>query len=191
MALAQGLIPANAITALYWAINDEVDLRPLLERLAREGRPVVLPCTPDHPAPLTFRRWTPETGMKSGSMGTVEPISGAPALQPNVLFLPLLAFDSSGRRLGYGGGFYDRTLGLLRSSGAIKALWCRIRRPAGSPRANRCARPTARWRYYRTRHHNLSSPIGFSMRIAFLGDIVGRSGREAVIGRRSWFARIA
>jgi 5-formyltetrahydrofolate cyclo-ligase len=122
MALAQDLIPANAITALYWAINDEVDLRPLLERLAREGRPVVLPCTPDHPAPLTFRRWTPETGMKSGSMSTVEPISGAPALQPNVLFLPLLAFDSSGRRLGYGGGFYDRTLGLLRSSGAIKAF---------------------------------------------------------------------
>jgi 5-formyltetrahydrofolate cyclo-ligase len=122
MAIAQGLVPANAVTALYWPIGDEVDLRPLLERLTREGRPVVLPCTPDHPAPLTFRRWTPETGMKPGPMRTMEPNSGAPVLQPNILLLPLLAFDDAGRRLGYGGGFYDRTLSALRLTGDIKAF---------------------------------------------------------------------
>lgn len=122
MALAQGIIPENAITALYWAINDEVDLHPLLERLVKEGRPVALPCTPDHQAPLTFRRWTPETAMTPGPMHMTEPSSGAPVLQPNVLLLPLLAFDSAGRRLGYGGGFYDRTLGALRSTGTVKAF---------------------------------------------------------------------
>ncbi len=122
MTLAQGMIPENAITALYWAINSEVDLRPLLERFVGEGRPVALPCTPDHKAPLIFRRWTPETAMTPGPMRTMEPNSGAPVLQPNILFLPLLAFDSAGRRLGYGGGFYDRTLGALRSSGTVKAF---------------------------------------------------------------------
>lgn len=122
MALAQGLIPTNAVTALYWPIGDEVDLRPLMERLTRDGRRVVLPCTPDHPAPLLFRRWTPETSMKPGPMRTMEPNSGAPALQPDLLFLPLLAFDDGGRRLGYGGGFYDRTLAALRLSSAIKVL---------------------------------------------------------------------
>ncbi|MDC0360487.1 5-formyltetrahydrofolate cyclo-ligase [Alphaproteobacteria bacterium] len=122
LALAQGLIPPDAITALFWPIGDEVDLRPLLERLAREGRPVVLPCTPNEPAPLIFRRWTPETSLKPGPMRTMEPNPGAPELVPNVLLLPLLAFDSAGRRIGYGGGYYDRTLKALRQSGSIKAF---------------------------------------------------------------------
>lgn len=60
--------------------------------------------------------------MKPGPMRTMEPNSGAPVLQPNILFLPLLAFDDAGRRLGYGGGFYDRTLSALRLTGAIKAF---------------------------------------------------------------------
>ncbi len=121
VALAQGLIPPDAVTALFWPIGDEVDLRPLMERLVREGRPVVLPCTPNEPAPLTFRRWTPEASLKPGPMRTMEPNAGAPVLQPNILFVPLLAFDSVGRRIGYGGGFYDRTLAALRQSSTIKA----------------------------------------------------------------------
>jgi 5-formyltetrahydrofolate cyclo-ligase len=120
-ALAQGLIPPDAVTALYWPIGDEVDLRPLMERLIQQGLPVALPCTPDAPGPLTFRRWTPETGMKAGRNRTMEPNTGAPELTPTVLFLPLLAFDTSGRRMGYGGGFYDRSLAALRTNGAVEA----------------------------------------------------------------------
>lgn len=120
-ALAQGLILPDAVTAFYWPIGDEVDLRPLMERLAREGRPVALPCTPPEPGPLIFRRWTPETGMKAGPHHTMEPNPGAPAIPPTVLFLPLLAFDSAGRRIGYGGGYYDRSLAALRSDSAVKA----------------------------------------------------------------------
>lgn len=95
----------------FWPMGDEIDIRPLLAALHARGHPVGLPVTGRRGTPLVFRAWTPETAMISGRFGTSHP--EGPEVTPAVLLIPLLAFDAEGRRLGYGGGFYDRTLALL------------------------------------------------------------------------------
>ena len=117
----QSLVAPDDVASLYWTMGQELDARPLIRALMAAGRRVVLPVTPPSPGPLLFRRFTPETTLKPGPMGTSEPPPGAPQLPPTVLFLPLLAFDRGGRRLGYGGGFYDRTLQTLRKAGPVRA----------------------------------------------------------------------
>ncbi len=119
--LDAGLVAPNAVAGLYWPMAEELDARPLIEALWREGRRVVLPATPPKGAPLIFRRFTRETALKPGPFGTHEPPPGAPALCPTVVFAPLLAFDGQGRRLGYGAGYYDRSLQALRRDGDVKA----------------------------------------------------------------------
>lgn len=108
----------DAVTALYWPMADELDVRPLIDAYLRMGRRVVLPVTPVQGQPLTFRRYAAGITLQPGPFGTFEPPPAAPELEPTLLFVPLLAFDAAGRRLGYGAGFYDRTLARLRKSGA-------------------------------------------------------------------------
>ncbi len=109
--LASGIIAPGAIVAGFWPLAGEIDCRPALLALMGRGHAVGLPVTPPLGQALTFRRWRPGTALGAGRFGTAEP-TGAP-LAPTVLLVPLLAFDKSGRRLGYGGGYYDRTLGQL------------------------------------------------------------------------------
>jgi 5-formyltetrahydrofolate cyclo-ligase len=92
----------------FWPLGDEIDLRPLLVALHEQGYAVVLPVTPKRGNPLTFRRWRPGDVMETERFGTMRPIGEE--LTPDFLLIPLLAFDAAGRRLGYGGGFFDRTL---------------------------------------------------------------------------------
>jgi 5-formyltetrahydrofolate cyclo-ligase len=99
---------AGAIVSGYWPIGDEIDVRPLLRALHDRGHRVALPVTPRRGEPLSFRGWQPGDALIPERFGTMRPI-GDP-LVPDVLLIPLLAFDAAGRRLGYGGGFYDRTL---------------------------------------------------------------------------------
>jgi len=121
LAFKLGLIGDDDVVAAYWPLAEEFDARPLINALQQQGCRVVLPATPLQGASLIFRRFTPETGLKPGPLGTHEPSLAADALVPNILFLPLLAFDGEGRRLGYGGGYYDRTLQQLRALGPIRA----------------------------------------------------------------------
>lgn len=116
-----GLVGQDDAASVYWPMGEELDARPLIQALLQAGRRVVLPATPKARAPLIFRRYTPDTALKPGPFGTSEPPEAAPALDPTVLFLPLLAFDAAGRRLGYGAGYYDRTLARLRKEGQVKA----------------------------------------------------------------------
>ena len=95
----------------FWPMPGEIDIRPLLLELHRRGNPVALPVTPPRGQPLAFHRWRPGDSMAAGRFGTMRPI-GDP-MTPGMLLVPLLAFDASGRRLGYGAGYYDRTLALL------------------------------------------------------------------------------
>ena len=107
-------VPVDAVVAGYMPIRDELDVRPVLLRLASQGRSLALPCVVMPDAPLVFRRWKTGDGLVPGALGVVEPPSSAEKLVPDVVLVPLLAFDAQCHRLGYGGGYYDRTLAQLR-----------------------------------------------------------------------------
>ena len=104
----------GAAVAGYWPMRHEVDPRPLMERLHALGHPCALPVTDGADRPLRFRQWTPETVLVPGAYGTSVPAPEVPQIEPQILLIPLLAFDREGWRLGYGGGYYDRTLSALR-----------------------------------------------------------------------------
>ncbi len=72
--------------------------------------------------PLLFRAWTPGDAMGQAAWGIAEPLPDKPVLEPDVVLVPLLAFDARGGRLGYGGGFYDRTLARLRALNPVTAV---------------------------------------------------------------------
>lgn len=97
----------------YMPIHSELDPRPTMTALHWAGRTVCVPVVQASGKPLVFQRWSPETEMTEGAFGAPVPRASEP-VTPRILIVPLLAFDSKGMRLGYGGGFYDRTLALLR-----------------------------------------------------------------------------
>ncbi len=106
----------GAVVSGYWPIGDELDIRPLLVSLDRRGHPLCLPVVTGRGRPLVFRVWRPGDPLAPASFGTQVPPEGAPERDPQALLVPLLAFDDAGYRLGYGGGFYDRTLARLRAA---------------------------------------------------------------------------
>lgn len=109
-------IPKGAVVSGYWPIGDELDIRPLLAALDRRGHPLCLPVVTGRGQPLVFRAWRPGDALTPAPFGTRVPPEDAPERVPHALLVPLLAFDKAGYRLGYGGGFYDRTLARLRAS---------------------------------------------------------------------------
>lgn len=109
-------LPPDAIVSAYWPLDDEIDPRPAMRRLVARGLRVALPLIVGKGRPLAFRRWTPDTALQAGPFGVMQPRPGAAALRPTVLLVPLLAFDAEGWRLGWGAGYYDRTLAALRRS---------------------------------------------------------------------------
>lgn len=111
-------VPAGAAVSGFWPMGDEIDVKPLLAQLHAAGHPIGLPVVVGKGQPLIFRAWHPGLALVAGGFKTEVPPPSAPELVPQVLIVPLLAFDAEGYRLGYGGGFYDRTLEKLRKSGA-------------------------------------------------------------------------
>jgi 5-formyltetrahydrofolate cyclo-ligase len=106
--LQDAMPPADAVVAGFWPLVGEIDIRPLLHALAERGHPVLLPITPKRGLPLDFRRWRPGDAMATGRFDTQVPTGET--MVPTFLLVPLLAFDRRGHRLGYGAGYYDRTL---------------------------------------------------------------------------------
>ena len=110
-------LPENPVFSAYWPMKTELDLRPLMHSLFHRGFTVALPVVSGKDEPLLFRRWEPDAKLVEGPYGTEQPDEKYEVVIPTVLLLPLLAFDRQGGRLGYGGGFYDRTVNLLRRTG--------------------------------------------------------------------------
>ena len=115
-------LPPAQVVAGYWPMPEEIDVRPLMTHLHLSGHVLVLPVVVGRGQPLIFRQWRPSIALDPGVYGIPVPGAEAPELTPGVLLVPLLAFDDEGRRLGYGAGYYDRTLAALRAGGDILAI---------------------------------------------------------------------
>jgi 5-formyltetrahydrofolate cyclo-ligase len=121
--------PRGCGVAAYWPIGAEIDVRPLLERIAALGCVTALPVVVERGQPLLFRAWAPGDPLEPGTFDTRHPPASAREVVPDRLIVPLLAFDDEGYRLGYGAGYYDRTIASLREqSGRVTAIgvgyWC-------------------------------------------------------------------
>ena len=100
----------SGVYAAYLPIRSEISPLPLIAALYNAGEPTAMPVTPAPGNPLSFRRWGIGDVLEDGPHGTRQPPASGTAILPDVILTPLLAFDTAGWRLGYGGGFYDRTI---------------------------------------------------------------------------------
>lgn len=105
-------LPAGSVIAAYYPLGDEISPLPLFDALRSDDYAVALPVTSGRDAALTFRRFDAGDALQKSAFGVAEPLAG-PAVRPDLILVPLLAFDARGHRLGYGAGHYDRTLAEL------------------------------------------------------------------------------
>lgn len=115
-------VPAGSIVSGFAAIRDEINPAALLAWLHAEGYRTALPVMQGRSKPLLMRAWTPGDALEAKVWGIAEPLPDKPEVEPDVVLVPLLAVDPRGYRLGYGGGFYDRTLAKLRASKPVTAV---------------------------------------------------------------------
>ena len=125
--IRHGLEPLRAlrprVVSGFWSIRSEIDVRPLMLALASAtGALLAMPVVAGRGQALAFRRWEAGVPMIEGPFGTAHPAESEPVLVPDLLLVPLLAFDRQRHRLGYGAGFYDRTLAGLRAAGPVTAV---------------------------------------------------------------------
>ena len=106
--------PPVALASLgcYWPYRREYNCIPLMERVVSDGGTAALPAVIERNQPLEFRPWTPQARMEAGVWGILHPAEG-PAVWPQALLVPLVGFDAAGYRLGYGAGYYDRTIAIF------------------------------------------------------------------------------
>jgi 5-formyltetrahydrofolate cyclo-ligase len=115
-------IATPAVVSGFWPIKEEIDIRPLMVDLLNQGCQLALPVVQGKGLPLVFRAWRPGDALEAGVFGTLQPSVRREVVEPDALIVPLLACDDDGWRLGYGGGFYDRTLAGLRAKKTVTAV---------------------------------------------------------------------
>jgi 5-formyltetrahydrofolate cyclo-ligase len=115
-------VPAGAVVSGFMPIRSEISPLPLLRRLAEAGACLALPAIVRRGEPLVFRAWAPGEPLDRGQWGIREPPASSPTVFPDILIVPLAAFDRRGYRVGYGAGYYDLTLNALRAASPVIAL---------------------------------------------------------------------
>ena len=115
-------LPPGVCVAGFSSIRSEIDVMPLMRALAARGAVLALPIVTAKDEPLIFRHWTETTRLVRGPYGIFEPSLEAEEAEPDIVLVPLAAFDRAGHRIGYGGGYYDRTLERLRKLKKITAI---------------------------------------------------------------------
>jgi 5-formyltetrahydrofolate cyclo-ligase len=122
---ARGLpveLKPGIVIAGYSPIRSELDPAPLMQKLAAEGARLALPVISARGQALHFRIWHANDKLLRGPLGILEPSPAAAEIIPEIVLVPLAAFDLVGHRIGYGAGHYDRTLAQLRKSKAVIAI---------------------------------------------------------------------
>src|SRR6476660_4175234 len=119
--------------SFYWPICGEPDLRPLMQTVVEGGGRCALPVVVEKKAPLVFRLWKPGERLAAGIWNIPIPADGADVL-PDIVIAPVVGLDSAGYRLGYGGGYFDRTLASLSHHDLPPKLSGDIRKPAAKAR---------------------------------------------------------
>jgi len=109
-------ITSGMIVSGYSPIRSEIDPTPLMLKLAASGARLALPCINARGQSLTFRAWAPHERLMLGPLGIPEPSPAAAEVHPDVMLVPLAAFDQLGHRIGYGAGYYDYTFAHLRKA---------------------------------------------------------------------------
>ncbi|MGP1395648.1 MAG: 5-formyltetrahydrofolate cyclo-ligase [Inquilinaceae bacterium] len=122
LVLSQVPVAGGARVAGYHPLGDELDVLPLLTAFHENGHSCLLPVVLRGDRPLIFRAWRPGLVMAANRYGIAEPGPECEEASPDVVLVPLLAFDRAGHRMGYGAGFYDRTLAHLRAAGPVCAV---------------------------------------------------------------------
>jgi 5-formyltetrahydrofolate cyclo-ligase len=115
-------IKRGAVVAGYSPIRSEIDPTPLMRTVAAQGARLALPAVTARGKSLAFRAWSPEDKLTLGPLGILEPSPAAAELVPDIVLVPLAAFDRAGHRIGYGAGHYDFTLAHLRKAKTIAAI---------------------------------------------------------------------
>lgn len=105
-------LPMPGVIAFCWPIKHEPDVRAVVERWVALGARAALPVVMAEEAPLAFRLWTADTPLEADRYGIPTPVAGD-LVRPDTILLPLNGFDAAGYRLGYGGGYFDRTLAAM------------------------------------------------------------------------------
>ncbi len=120
----------QACVAFCWPYRGEYDARNLVRQLHQAGARIALPVVVASGSPLLFRQWTPDTPLLSGPLDIPYPGAQSPQLQPSHVLLPVVGIDAAGYRLGYGGGYFDRTLAALAATGLAAGLATDLATPA-------------------------------------------------------------
>jgi 5-formyltetrahydrofolate cyclo-ligase len=112
----------GTIVSGFMPLANELDPQPLMRKLAEQGARLALPVVIGRDKPLIIRAWAFGEPLATGVWGIREPKPSAPAVDPDIILVPMVAFDRAGHRIGYGAGYYDMTIALLRARKAIVAV---------------------------------------------------------------------